>query len=53
MHQSTTHPSGCLSLPFNSSVQTGDILTSDDLVLLLGLARAPGFLSAEWERRAV
>ena len=56
-HASEHHPHpcpcGCLSLPFNSSVQTGDILTSDDLVLLLGSARAPGFPSADRERHAV
>lgn len=32
------HPCGCLSLPFNSRVQTGDILTSDDLVFFVGFS---------------
>lgn len=34
---------------FISSVETGDTLRSDDLFLLLGLSRAPGFTSAEPE----
>lgn len=38
MHRSNTHPCGCLSPPFNSSVQTGDTLTSDDLVFFVGFS---------------
>lgn len=54
MHRSNTHPCGCLSPPFSSSVQTGDTLTSDDLVFFVGFSPLHlGFSSAERERRAV
>lgn len=45
MRRSITHSYRC----FNSSVQTGDILWSNDFVLSLGSAHAPGFSSAERE----